>query len=41
MRQQVTDFLNSIRTLHVETGLFINEKAAKLVIFVKINYSKL
>lgn len=30
LRQQVTDFLNSIRTLHVETGLFINEKATKL-----------
>ncbi len=30
LRQQVTDFLNSIRTLHVETSLFINEKVSKL-----------
>lgn len=30
LRQQVTDFLNSIRTLHVETGLFLNEKSSKL-----------
>ncbi len=36
LRQQVTDFLNSIRTLHVETGLFINEKASKLGIEAEI-----
>ena len=33
-RQQITDFLNSIRTLIVESNIFINEKTLKNVFFI-------
>ncbi len=35
LRQKVTDFLNSVRTFHVESSLFLSEKAIKNVIYFK------